>query len=131
VTLDVSGEEIDPLEITRLLGVVPAYSGVVPPPPDARPGTFRPRAYWTLETRGFVPGNQLAEHLEWLATRLGDRTAILRRFAENGQAHLRVMGLPATWMLDAKDVSLREWLGVPMSFVVFVKGSSDIKRDNI
>ena len=58
VTLELAAPGLDPSELTATLGVAPtSTSGALAQVPSW--------GFWTLTTRGRVPGNRLADHLRW------------------------------------------------------------------
>ena len=125
-TLEISGPGVDPTAVTRELGVTPTATGASAARP---PGGW---GYWTLASRGHVPGNRLADHLRWLADRLGVATPTLRDLAAAGRARLLAQGTPETWHLDAgADETERARLGLPLSFLVFVKGDPEIQVGHV
>ena len=120
-TLEISGPGVDPAAVTLELGATPTATSV-----SAVWGC------WTLASRGHVRGNRLADHLRWLVDRLGGATAPLRDLAAAGRARLLAQGAPETWHLDAAaDEAERARLGLPLSFVVFVKGDPQIKVGHV
>ena len=125
VMLEVSGPGLSALDLARRLGIPPTAANA---PVGPAPGW----GFWTLDSRDQVPGNRLADHLRWLVDRLGGVEGAVRDFAATGRVRLLAYGRPETWALDAEgDEAERVRLGVPLSFVVFVKGDQQIKVGHV
>jgi len=87
---------------------------------------------WALATRDQVRGNRLADHLRWLADRLGAGAEILHEDGVVGRARLLAQGVPDNWDRDVGvDEVQRARLGLPLSFVVFVKGETQIQVEHV
>lgn len=127
VSVEIAGEGVDPLALTRDLGIAPTRSSDA----LAQPGTSGlgspTLGFWILDTTGQVAGSRLADHLHWLADRLASKEDILRRLATAGHACLLVQGSPDAWERDATAEEQRARLALPLSFVVFVKGDPSIR----
>ena len=132
VTLEIAGPGVDPAGVTRRLRLEPTGSSDPPLAAAAARQASPSWGFWVLHTRGQVSGNRLADHLRWLADRIGGGAPALRQLAPGGQARVLALGAPERWERDATaDEYERERLGLPLSFVVFVKGDSQIKVGHV
>ena len=59
---------------------------------------------------------------------MADSSGVLRQLATDGHARILVYGSPDAWECDiAQDQHQRDRLGLPLSFVAFVKGDATVK----
>ena len=129
VTLEIAGPGVDPAAVTRQLGLEPTHTSGPSSATNTLP-TSPSWGVWVVDTRGRVMGRRLADHLRWLADRLSGGPAISD--LEAGRARLFAQGDPATWERDTSaDEHERARLGLPLSFVVFVKGDSQVKVGHV
>src|SRR5688572_9434155 len=112
VTLELAGPGVDPSDLTGRLGVAPTST-------SGAPAQVPSWGFWTLSTRGRIPGNRLADHLRWLGDSFGSRLKDLREIAATHGARLLAQGTPESWELDEDaDEVARARVGLPLSFVV-------------
>ena len=132
VTLEIAGPDVDPATVTRRLGVEPTHTSNPPlRNTDGHAPASPPWGIWVLDTRGRVTGDRLADHLRWLADRVSGGPTI-GELVPAGSARLLAQGRPETWKLDvAIDEQERARLGLPLSFVVFVKGDPQVKVGHV
>jgi len=120
ITLEIAGLGVDPLALTRELGITPTSTSDT----STRPPGW---GYWNLDTRSHVHGDWLADHLRWLGDRFRGALPALHSRAAAGSARLLAHGAPHTWVLDTAGEWERQRLGLPLSFAVFVKADPEIK----
>jgi hypothetical protein len=129
VTLEIVGPGVDPAAVPRQLGIEPTLTSDPSSATDTLP-TSPWWGVWVVDTRGRVMGRRLADHLRWLADRLSGGPALSDVAA--GRARLFAQGGPETWDRDASaDENERARPGLPLSFVVFVKGDSRVKVGHV
>ena len=123
VSVHIAGPTINPTDFTKEFGVEPTW--------QRSPGGQVSGGAWVLDTKNHVLGNRLIEHLSWLRSRLGAQRTRLQALGEAGLAHLSVRGAPESWDFSGIGPDSELDLGLRLEFVVFRKGPTTIRVDDV
>jgi hypothetical protein len=123
VSVHIAGPTVDPNALTKEFGVEPTWQRL----PDSRASV----GAWVIDTKDHVVGNRLIEHLAWLRSRLGAQRTRLQALGEAGLAHLSIRGAPDSWDFDGCNPDSELDLGLRLEFVVFRKGPTSIRVDDV
>src|SRR5713226_10670143 len=85
-SLGIFHDDLDPEEITRLLGLQPTRGWKRGEPRNPRARTPIPAKFgvWLLSTRGIVQSRDVRRHIDWLLDRAEPRGAVFKMLHERG-----------------------------------------------
>ena len=92
-TLRIMADDLDPHEITRLLGISPSETlraGDARPP---KPGRVWEHCGWYLTSSGVVASRDLRRHLDWLLDQIAEKQDIFAMFTSHGY----LVDIPCFW----------------------------------